>query len=160
MAAESIVKAMRNETGKPITNYYDMNEEEREKVHDYFCNNSDVIFEENLKNYDDFTIEKQYFNATCMYTSKYYTNYYNLRFFFFFATGKDYHKFTGTTKIIDQESFFLSKDINSTFFETNKTTVEFVRHYQENQYFQVYFDRHLDGANITWAGMFHSKEVN
>ena len=54
MAAESIVKAMRNETGKPITSYYDMNEEERDKVHDYFCNNSDVILEENLKNYTTF----------------------------------------------------------------------------------------------------------
>ena len=50
MAAESIVSAMRNETNVTMPNYLDMDDTQRDKVHDFFCENSDFIFEENSRN--------------------------------------------------------------------------------------------------------------
>ena len=101
MAAESIVSAIRNQTNATIPDYLDMDEDQRKEVHDFFCNNSDVLFEENSNNRTSLLRRKQYFNATCMYTSKYRTNDYNLRIFFFLATGKNHHLFKGETLIID-----------------------------------------------------------
>ena len=58
---------------------------------------------------------------------------YNLRFFFFFATGPDHHGFKGTTKIVDKETYYLSNEIEKTLvLETNKTVVNFVRMYDES----------------------------
>ena len=64
------------------------------------------------------------------------------------------------TKIIEQETFYLSGVFQSTFHESNKTSVEFVRNYYEKFFFKVFFDKKLDGANITWIGMFHTKVVD
>ena len=59
MDSESLVKAMHNETGNTaIPNLYDMNEQQRQEVHDYFCKNTDVLFEENSRNRISLITEK------------------------------------------------------------------------------------------------------
>ena len=93
MAAETIVSAMRNNTNIIIPDYLHMTDSERNLVHDFFCDNSDFIFEENSRNRTSLIRKKQYFNATCAYTSKYRTNDFNLRFHFFLATGKNFSQF-------------------------------------------------------------------
>ena len=151
---------MRNETGKTYPDYYDMTEAERSKVHDYFCSHTDVLFEENSRNRTSLITEKQYFNSTCEWKSKYYTNDYNLRFFFFLAVGPNHDKVVGKTQIFDTQSFYLSKENESVLKQNNKTSVEFKRLYDYRQFFKVFFDENLNGANITWIGMFHFDKVN
>ena len=57
---------------------------------------------------------------------------FNLRFFFFMATGPKHHEFSGSTKIIDREQFYLSDEIaETTIHSTNKTIVDFIRRYDE-----------------------------
>ena len=93
MAAESLVSAMRNSTDVKLPNYIDMNDTQRSNVHEFFCDNADVIFEENSNNRSSLIRNKNYFNATCDYMSKYWTTDFNLRFFFYMATGPNHDKF-------------------------------------------------------------------
>ena len=59
MAAESLVKAMRNETkNTSIPDYYDMDEANRQKVHNFFCANTNVTFEESHNNRTSLIKEK------------------------------------------------------------------------------------------------------
>ena len=60
------------------------------------------------------------------------TNDYNLRFFFYMATGPNHDKFSATTLITDKSSFYLSGDTAQTTVEpSNKTKVDFIRHHDE-----------------------------
>ena len=149
---------MRNSSddGASIPDYHDMTDEQRQGAHDFACANTDVIFEEYSRNRTSLITEKQYFNATCQFSSKIHTNDYNLRFHHFFATGKNYQNFEGNTRIVEKESFYQSGQFESTFSTTNKTSVEFKRSHDNKQFFKVFFTEKLHGANITYFGMFHS----
>ena len=102
---------MKNDTKKNIKDYKDMTEDEMQEVYDFYCAHTNVTYEENSNNRSSLIRKKQFFNASCQFMSKYPTNDFNLRFFFFMATGPKHQYFKGTTQIIDKESYYLSHEI-------------------------------------------------
>ena len=87
MDGESIVDVMRNHTEKTWPDYKEMNDQDKQKVYDFYCDNTIFTFERFFYNRLTFTKEKQYYNATCGYGSLYETEVVNLRFFFHLASG-------------------------------------------------------------------------
>ena len=81
--------------------------------------------------------------------------------FFHLSSGPKHDQFIGTRKIIDKESYYLSGELgHSTVESTNKTVVDFIRHHDERCAVKVFFDKKLEGANVTWMGMINHEQAN